>query len=66
MVLVWLVFTLMLFVAEPLFLHRWFRERARHRPAATFRLIVGLHWFLLIISLITVAGAVAGSHGASF
>ena len=28
MVAVWLIFTLMLFVAEPLFLHRWFHERA--------------------------------------
>ena len=66
MVGVWLVFTLMLFVAEPLFLHRWFHTRAKTQPAETFRLIVGLHWFLLAISLITVAGAAAGSHGAMF
>lgn len=66
MVGVWLVFTLMLFVAEPLFLHRWFQQRARSAPEATFRLIVRLHWVLLIISLITVAGATAGSHGATF
>jgi hypothetical protein len=66
MVGVWLVFTIMLFVAEPLFLHRWFHARAKTRPAETFRLIVGLHWFLLAISLITVVGATAGSHGATF
>jgi hypothetical protein len=29
MVVVWAIFTVMLFVSEPLFLHRWFRERAR-------------------------------------
>jgi hypothetical protein len=56
----------MLFVLEPLFLHRGFRARGRARPERTFRLIVGLHWFLLASSLITVSGAVAGSHGAAF
>ena len=63
MVLVWALFTLVLFVLEPLFLHRWFIERARHRPESTFRLVARLHWVLLGLSLVTVAGAVAGSHG---
>jgi uncharacterized membrane protein len=66
MVAIWMVFTMMLFVLEPLFLHRWFRARSRARPESTFRIIVGLHWFLLASSLITVGGAVAGSHGAAF
>jgi uncharacterized membrane protein len=63
MVLVWALFTLMLFVLEPLFLHRWFSERASRDPDSTFALIVRLHWVLLGMSLVTVAGAVAGSHG---
>ncbi len=63
MALVWALFTLMLFVLEPLFLHRRFIERARRDPDATFALVVRVHWILLIVSLITVAGAVAGSHG---
>ena len=63
MVGVWLLFTLMLFVAEPLFLHRWFLARAAVAPAATFRLVQRLHWLLLSLSLIAVLGAVAGSHG---
>ena len=63
MVLVWLLFTLMLFVLEPLFLHRHFIERARRDPQATFALVTRMHWVLLILSVITVAGAVAGSHG---
>jgi uncharacterized membrane protein len=63
MVLVWALFTLMLFVLEPLFLHRWFLERARRSPDATFALVARLHWVLLGVSLITIAGAVAGSHG---
>ena len=63
MVAVWLVFTLMLFVAEPLFLDRWLLARAKARPEATFRLIERLHWILLTLSLITLIGAVLGSHG---
>ena len=63
MVFVWIVFTLMLFVAEPLFLHRWFIIKATESPVSTFRLIERLHWVLLVISTLTVLGAVAGSHG---
>lgn len=63
MVAVWALFTLVLFVLEPLILNRWFIERARHRPESTFRLVARLHWVLLGVSLVTVAGAVAGSHG---
>jgi uncharacterized membrane protein len=63
MVLVWLLFTLMLFVAEPLFLHRWLLARAKIEPAATFRRVERLHRLLLLLSLLTLLGAVAGSHG---
>lgn len=66
MVLVWAVFTLMLFVLEPLWLHRWLRQRARRDPDGTFLLIVRLHRVLLVVSLVTIAGAAAGSHGWSF
>lgn len=63
MVIVWLIFTVMLFVAEPLILHRWLQARAKTDPEATFALIERLHLVLLILSLATVLGAVAGSHG---
>ena len=63
MVLVWALFTLMLFVLEPLFLHRWFFERASRDPDSAFALVVRLHWVLLGLSVVTIAGAVAGSHG---
>jgi uncharacterized membrane protein len=63
MVAVWLLFTLMLFGAEPLFLDRWLLARAKGRPDATFGLIERLHWILLALSLITLIGAVLGSHG---
>ena len=63
MVGVWAVFTVMLFVLEPLWLHEWFRARAKRDPVGTFRLVERLHRVLLAISLITVAAAAAGSHG---
>jgi uncharacterized membrane protein len=64
MVGVWVIFTFVLFVAEPLFLHQWFHERAARDPDATFRLVMRLHWVLLSLSLATVAAAVLGAHGA--
>jgi uncharacterized membrane protein len=63
MVAVWALFTLMLFVLEPLWLHRWFLERAKRDSEGTFQLVQRLHQGLLTASLITIAGAVAGSHG---
>lgn len=66
MVLVWAVFTFVLFVAEPLFLHAWFRRRAAYDPAATFALIQRFHWLLLTASLVTTAAAVLGAHGVLF
>jgi uncharacterized membrane protein len=63
MVAVWLLFTLMLFVIEPLFLHRRLLEQSRRDPSGTLERIRRMHWVLLVLSLITVFGAVAGSHG---
>lgn len=66
MVAVWLLFTVMLFIAEPLILDRWLEARARRAPESTFALLQRLHWVLLALSLVTIVGAVAGSHGLSF
>ena len=66
MVLVWALFTLMLFVLEPLVLHRWLGARHARDPGSTFALVQRLHWILLTASLITVFGAVAGSHGGAW
>jgi uncharacterized membrane protein len=65
MVCTWLVFTLLLFVLEPLGLDRVLERRAARAPEATMVRIVWLHRVLLALSLVTVAGAVAGSHGLS-
>lgn len=63
MVAIWAIFSVMLFVLEPLFLHRRLLERSRRNPSGTFVLIQRFHWVLLVLSLITVCGAAAGSHG---
>lgn len=63
MVAVWAIFTLMLFMIEPFFLHKRLLHRAQRNPVGTLSTIQRMHWFLLAISLITVLGAVAGSHG---
>ena len=63
MVLTWLVFTVLLFIAEPLFLDRLLERRAESDPLASYRLVERLHWLLLTLSLMTVAGAAAGVVG---
>ncbi|MCC7347128.1 MAG: hypothetical protein IT538_06985 [Variibacter sp.] len=63
MVALWSVFTLMLFVLEPLVLHRLFQQRAAAEPVATFALIQRLHYVLLAASAVVVAAAVLGAHG---
>ncbi|MBE7660756.1 hypothetical protein G1K77_09025 [Tenacibaculum finnmarkense] len=63
MTLVWILFTLVLYVLEPFILHKLFKKYAEENPTKTFSFIHKAHWFLLILSLITTAGAVAGSHG---
>lgn len=63
MTLVWAIFTLVLFVLEPLFLHRWFHELAQRDDPYAFRLVQRMHVVLLTISLLAVAGGVAGAHG---
>jgi uncharacterized membrane protein len=66
MVALWAAFALVLFVAEPMFLDRWLAAQAQRDPAGALRLIRRLHWLMLAASAATIAGAVAGSHGASF
>jgi uncharacterized membrane protein len=63
MVLVWGIFTLMLFVVEPFVLRRQVRRADNGDPDKNFRRMRRMHQVLLSLSLVAVAGAVAGSHG---
>ncbi|MEX2450117.1 MAG: hypothetical protein WD407_04610 [Rhodospirillales bacterium] len=62
MVLVWAIFTFVLFVAEPLVLHDWFRRRVARDPDQTFDLIRRAHWVLLTLSIVTITGAALGAY----
>lgn len=63
MTIVWAIFTIVLYVLEPLVLHKLFRKYAQQNPEKTFNFMHRAHWVLLLLSLITIFGAVAGSHG---
>lgn len=63
MTIVWGIFTLVLFVLEPFVLHKLFARYAERNPGRTFTIMHRAHWVLLLLSLLTIAGAVAGSHG---
>jgi len=63
MVGVWLLFAFVLFVAEPFILHRHFDRWAIDQPKAAFAWLYRAHWVLLLLSVATIAGAVAGSQG---
>lgn len=61
MVIVWLFFAMMLFVIEPLHLHK--RMERSPAPAQDFARMERMHRILLFFSIIVVIGAVGGSHG---
>jgi uncharacterized membrane protein len=63
MVCLWLLFAAVLFVLEPLVLHRYFARWATENPDAAFAWLQRAHWVMLALALITVFGAAAGSHG---
>ena len=63
MVCLWLLFTLVLFVIEPFILRRYFHKWAAMASERAFAWLHWAHWVLLTLSLVTIFGAVAGSHG---
>jgi uncharacterized membrane protein len=64
MVLIWLLFSVMLFVMEPRGRRRQTNASVQTNVSAeTFVRIQRKHLVLLMLSLLTIAGAVAGSHG---
>lgn len=63
MLAVYAVFTLMLFVLEPLLIHRLLASWARQNPVLAMRRLQRMHWLLLAISLAAVGFGVVGAHG---
>ena len=58
---IWSRFALMLFVIEPLFLHK--RMAESQTPQADFLRMVAMHRALSVIAVVTVFGAMGGAHG---
>ena len=66
MIFVWFIFTVVLFLLEPLILHRWFHQQAEKNIEKAFFYLQLMHTILLLISLIAVFCGVAGAHGLFF
>ncbi len=66
MIFVWAIFTVVLFVLEPMFLHKWFIKQARINNEKSFLILQVMHIVLLTISLLAVSAGVAGVHGFLF
>ena len=63
MVIIWLLFMFMLYVMEPRILHSKIKKQTQQNSNTVFLAMQRTHWVLLLLSLITVIGATAGSHG---
>ena len=63
MVCLWLLFSVMLFIGEPLLARRQRRRGESQQSDRALTWLQRAHSLLLVLSLITVAGAAAGSQG---
>lgn len=63
MVIIWTVFTIALFLVEPLLAHRSAGESALGAPGLALPAVQRLHWVLLTLSAVTIVAAVMGAHG---
>ena len=63
MVAVWLLFAVLLFVLEPLAVHRVVDRRASTAPEATLKLMLRFHSIILALALLAIFAAVGGAHG---
>ena len=64
MVAVWSIFALMVFVLEPLIVHRLFRDYVLRDKERAFALAIRLHALALAIATVAITAGVLGAHGA--
>jgi hypothetical protein len=60
---VWVLFALMVYVLEPLVIHRLFRDFALRQKHRAFGLATRLHVIALFVSAVTIVVGVLGAHG---
>ncbi len=63
MTFIWVFFTLVLFVIEPVLIKRNVHEKAMSNPAATLRFVNRMLTVLTTLSMMAILGAIAGVHG---
>jgi uncharacterized membrane protein len=63
MVVVWILFALMIYVLEPLIIHRRFYDFAIQDKDSAFALAARLHATALCVAFITIGAGVLGAHG---
>jgi uncharacterized membrane protein len=63
MIVVWLVFSLMVYVLEPLGIDHFFAEFARRDKDRAFAIMTGLHALALAAAILAIAAGVLGAHG---
>ena len=63
MVAVWVLFALMVYVLEPLVIHRLFHDFALRQKHRAFALATRLHVIALFVSALTIVAGVLGAHG---
>jgi hypothetical protein len=63
MVAVWVLFALMVYVLEPLVIHRLFHDFALRQKHRAFALITGVHVIALFVAALTILAGVLGAHG---
>jgi uncharacterized membrane protein len=63
MVAVWMVFALMIYILQPIVIHRLFHEFALRQKDRAFVLAKRLHAIALVIAALAIGAGVVGAHG---
>ena len=66
MTFIWVVFTLALFILEPLFLQKWFHKQAEINNEKALQLLGIMYVLLLSLSILVMISVVGRSHGLIF
>jgi len=64
MIAVWVVFAVMVYILEPLFVHDTFRHFAEANKERAFSLAKWLHLVALFVSAFAIGGGIFAAHGA--
>ncbi len=63
MVIIWIIFFVVLFILEPLFLHEWFKKFAQENDLKSIKRLQLMHIVLLTLNILVIFFAFSGAHG---